>query len=405
MPSAQQPAPAAKPQQAAPDRAAAEVHRGADPGAVIGAEAGAGAADAALDRLVDQVRAAQADGAALCLRGTGSKDFYGGPARGAPLDTRALRGICSYEPTEMVITARAGTPLAELEATLAEHGQCLAFEPPRYGGGGTVGGMVAAGLSGPARASAGSVRDFLLGAVLLNGRAQLLRFGGQVMKNVAGYDVARVLPGSLGILGVICEVSLKVLPVAPARTTLVFTCTQAQAIEHVHRWSATALPISASAWRGGRLQVRLAGAHAAVGAATARLRAQFDGAPLDEPAAAALWAGLRDQADEFFTGAAAGEQRLWRLSLPSSHPPLELPGDVLIEWGGAQRWLLSDAPADLIQARASRAGGHAAIFRARERPSDFLAPLPDKLVAIHKSLKRAFDPQGIFNPGRLYSWL
>jgi glycolate oxidase FAD binding subunit len=369
--------------------------------------------DAALDRLVDQVRAAQADATALCIRGGGSKDFYGGETRGTPIETGCLRGICSYEPTEMVITARAGTPLVEVEAALAERGQCLAFEPPRFAAASTVGGMVAAGLSGPARASAGSVRDFVLGAVLLNGRAELLRFGGQVMKNVAGYDVARVLPGSLGILGIICEVSLKVLPVAPARATLAFSCAQAQAIEQVHRWTAAAMPVSASAWRGERLHVRLAGASAAVRACVSRLTAQCGGEPLDADSAEAFWDGLRDHRSEFFAraaaatadGRAAGAQRLWRLSVPSAHPPIDLPGEILVEWGGAQRWLLSDAPLELIRSCVSRAGGHAAIFRADPRPVDFLAPLPPNLMQIHKSLKQAFDPKEIFNKGRLYSWL
>ncbi len=369
--------------------------------------------EASLDRIVDRVRAACADGEALRIRGGGSKDFYGGQLHGAPIDTGPLRGICSYEPTEMVITARAGTPLAEVEAALAERGQWLAFEPPRYAATGTVGGMVAAGLSGPARGSTGSVRDFVLGAVLLNGRAELLRFGGQVMKNVAGYDVARLLPGSLGVLGIVCEVSLKVLPVAPARRTLVFSCTQAQAIEHVHRWTAAAMPISASAWRADRLHVRLAGAEAAVRASAAGLSNQYGGQLLDDAAGNLLWDGLRDQSDEFFVRASAaivdspdpGELRLWRLSVPSSHAPLQLAGETLLEWGGAQRWLLSGAPTETIRSCVLRAGGHATIFRARTRPADFLSPLPEKLMEFHKSLKQAFDPKCIFNVGRLYSWL
>jgi FAD/FMN-containing dehydrogenase len=369
--------------------------------------------DAPLQRLLEQVRAAHADASALRIRGGDTKDFYGAPGRGTPIDTAHLRGICSYEPTEMVITARAGTPLAELESALAERGQCLAFEPPRFGANGTVGGMVAAGLSGPARASCGSVRDFVLGAVLINGQAQLLRFGGQVMKNVAGYDVARVLPGSLGILGIICEVSLKVLPVPPARATLVFSCPQAQAIEQLHRWSAAALPISASVWQAEHLHVRLAGAAAAVRAASARLAAQSGGQALDAAAAEAFWSELRDQRSAYFTHAAAAmtdessasERRLWRLSVPSLQPPMDLPGEVLVEWGGAQRWLLSDAPIESIQSCASRAGGHASIFRARQRPLDFLPRPSENLMQLHKSLKQAFDPKGIFNQGRLYSWL
>jgi glycolate oxidase FAD binding subunit len=371
------------------------------------------AEEPALRRLVDQVRAAASDGSAVRIRGAGSKDFYGGALTGALLDTRELRGICSYEPTEMVISARAGTPLAELEAALAEHGQCLAFEPPRYGADGTVGGMVAAGLAGPARASVGCVRDFLLGAVLLNGRAEVLRFGGQVMKNVAGYDVARVLPGSLGVLGVLCEVSLKVLPVAPATATLHFECSQAGAIELVQRWLLAALPVNASAWEADRLHLRLAGAAAAVRTAAARLAVEHGGRALEEGAARQFWIELRDQRCAYFARAiaalgadgAARELRLWRIGVPANRPPLALAGPTLVEWGGAQRWLLTEAPIVEVRKAAQAAGGHASIVRAVERPADFQAELPDILMQFHKSLKQAFDPKQIFNRGRLYSWL
>jgi glycolate oxidase FAD binding subunit len=375
------------------------------------------AEEPALSRLLEQVRAAAADRRALCLRGGGSKDFYGGAPHGEPLSTTELRGICSYEPTEMVITARAGTPLAELEAALDERGQCLAFEPPRFPGavpGGTVGGMVAAGLAGPARASVGSVRDFLLGAVLVNGAAQTLRFGGQVMKNVAGYDISRVLPGSMGILGIVCEVSIKVLPRAPARATLVFDCEQAAAIGHLHAWTAAAMPVSASAWEAGRLHLRLAGAAAAVSGSATRLQGQFGGRPMPAEEADAFWEALRDQRSPYFTraleavaatAAGAARTRLWRLSLPSLHPPLELAGELLVEWGGAQRWLLSDAAPAALRAVVAQAGGHASVYRSAERTGEHLAELPENLKSIHKNLKKAFDPECIFNPGRLYSWL
>jgi glycolate oxidase FAD binding subunit len=387
-----------------------------DPRAVTGDAAGSG--EPVLARLVDQVRAARADRSALCIRGAGTKDFYGGAPRGAALEMRPLSGICSYEPTEMVITARGGTPLSEVEAALAEAGQCLAFEPPRFasedGHGGTIGGAVAAGLSGPARISSGALRDFVLGTVLLNGRGEVLRFGGQVMKNVAGYDVSRVLAGSMGVLGAICEVSLKVLPLPPASATLVFSCPQAAAIERVHQWAAQALPINASTWRAGYLHLRLSGALAAVRAGVTRLAREFDGREMDEALAADFWQRLRDQRDEFFlqarkaldgTGAEAGATVLWRISVPSSRPPLDLPGEVLLEWGGAQRWFLGALPASQVRALAAAAGGHATAFRSRERPQDFLSPLPLILERFHKSLKYAFDPEGIFNPGRLYSWL
>ncbi len=359
----------------------------------------------ALQRLIDRVRAATAAGTALRIRGAGSKDFYGESPRGELLETTGLAGISSPEPTELVVTARAGTPLAALEAALAEHGQCLPFEPPRFGdaaaAGGTVGGMVAAGLAGPARAAVGSTRDYVLGATLLNGRGEVLSFGGQVMKNVAGYDVSRLLAGSLGTLGVILEVSLKVLPVAPATAARRFSMDEATAIDTLNRWAGRPLPLSASAWHNGVLVGRLAGAAAAVRAARERL----GGEAIEPVLADAFWAGLRDQTDEFFGGATAAlgdGATLWRLSLPQTAAPLALAGDTLIEWGGAQRWLCSVEPAPRVREAAARAGGHATLFRGRDKSAGVFAPLAPPLARIHRELKCAFDPERIFNPGRLY---
>lgn len=359
--------------------------------------------DPALQMLIDRVQSAQAAGAQLCIQGGGTKAFYGEAPAGELLDTRVLEGISSYEPTELVVTARCGTSLAELEATLAEQGQCLPFEPPHFGPGATVGGMVAAGLSGPSRAAVGAVRDYVLGATLLNGRGEVLSFGGQVMKNVAGYDVSRLLAGSMGTLGVILEVSLKVLPVAPATATLRFSMDEAEAIRRLNEWGGQPLPINASAWWDGTLVLRLRGALAAVNSAITRL-----GGELIDPAhATPFWAGLRHQHDEFFTKALAaveGGARLWRLSLPPTTPPLGLPGEQLIEWGGAQRWVCSAAPASMVRDAASRVGGHATLFRGDKNAGAF-APLKAPLDRIHRELKKAFDPSGVFNPGRLYPGL
>lgn len=358
--------------------------------------------DPVLGLLAQQVREAATRHQALCIRGGGSKDFYGGPMLGEVLDTRVLRGITSYEPTELVVTARAGTPLAELEAVLAEQGQCLPFEPPELAepGSATVGGMVAAGLAGPARASVGAVRDYVLGATLLNGRAELLSFGGQVMKNVAGYDVSRLLAGSLGVLGVVCEVSLKVMPVAPATLTLRFDMDQANALRHLNEWAGQALPLNASAWWDETLVLRLRGAVAAVTAAAQRL----GGEPIPEPLAADFWDSLRNQRDEFFQSAQAAMAdgaTLWRLSVAASAPPLGLPGEQLIEWGGAQRWLVSREPAHRLRAAALDARGHATMFRGGEREHGVFAPLSGPLLRLHHQLKQSFDPAGIFNRQRL----
>ena len=362
------------------------------------------APNAALARLVDQVLSARAARTPLAIHGGGSKAFYGEALVGEPLDVRPLAGITSYEPTELVVTAHAGTPLAELEQVLAGQGQCLPFEPPHFAAGATVGGMVAAGLAGPARAAVGGVRDYVLGVTLLNGRGELLRFGGTVMKNVAGYDVSRLLAGSLGVLGVLCEVSLKVLPVAPATVTLRFEMDQASALQRLNSWGGQPLPLNASAWWDGTLVLRLSGARAAVQAAAA----QLGGETVDAAMAATFWSGLRDHRDEFFAGASRavdGGAALWRMSLPQTAAPLVLPGEQLVEWGGAQRWLCTPLPAAQLRDAVARAGGHATLFRARDRSAGVFAPLSAPLLRIHRELKAAFDPDGVFNRGRLYPGL
>ncbi len=361
------------------------------------------ARDAEIARLIDQVASAREHRSALEICGGGTKRFYGEIPAGAPLDMTKLSGISSYEPTELVITARAGTPLCDLETALAEHGQCLPFEPPRFAAGGTVGGMVAAGLSGPARASVGSVRDHVLGVTLLNGCGEMLTFGGQVTKNVAGYDVSRMMVGALGILGVICEVSLKVLPASVAMETLSFDCDEARALENLRGWAAQPLPINASAWHAGRLRLRLAGARAAVATACERL----GGERLDASVAKAWWDSVRDQSAGFFSFGeeclARGES-LWRLSVPAVASALALPGQQFIEWGGAQRWWRTTAQAAVVRDMAARSGGHAALIRGAPR-ADVFAPLSAVLMRVHRGLKEAFDPARIFNPGRLYAGL
>jgi len=349
--------------------------------------------------LAEQVRAAAAAHTPLRLRGGGSKDFYGQALAGEILDIRPHSGIISYEPSELVVTARAGTPLAELEALLAAQGQCLPFEPPHFAGAGsqaTVGGMVASGLSGPARASVGAVRDYMLGVVLLNGKGERLVFGGQVMKNVAGYDVSRLMAGSFGTLGVLLEVSLKVLPVAPQEATLVFDMDEAAALQQLNRWGAMPLPVNASCWREGRLWVRLRGAKAAVAAA----QKSMGGEALDSDAAR-HWTALREQAQPFF--ALRGDESLWRLSLPDTAAPLNL-GETLVEWGGAQRWLKRpDGDAALLREAAAQANGHATLFRSARKSVPVFSALKPPLDRIHRELKKQFDPAGVFNPGRLYA--
>ncbi|MGQ0652237.1 MAG: glycolate oxidase subunit GlcE [Betaproteobacteria bacterium] len=343
----------------------------------------------------DRIRAAASRGIGLRLRGGGSKDFYGNAPRGAVLDTRACAGIVSYEPTELVVTARCGTPLAELEKALDEQRQFLPFEPPHYGAGATLGGCVASGLSGPRRAAAGALRDYVLGVKIMDGRARELGFGGRVMKNVAGYDVSRLMAGSLGTLGVILEASLKVLPRPPLELTLRQEAPQAQALEQMNAWAGQPLPVSATAWLDDELIVRLSGAEAAVRAAARRI----DGEALPADTAQGFWLGLREQTDAFF----AGDEALWRIALPPSTPPLELAGRQLVEWRGGLRWLKSDAPAERVREAAARAGGHATLFRAPSKPVNAFDALDAVNMRLHRELKKTFDPAGILNPGRMYA--
>jgi len=345
-----------------------------------------------------QIRAASAAGKPLRLRGGGTKDWYGQQLAGEVLDTRAYAGIIDYEPTELVITARCGTPLAEIEAALAARNQMLAFEPPHFGPGATVGGVVACALSGPRRASAGAVRDFVLGAVLMDGHGERLAFGGQVMKNVAGYDVSRLLAGSLGTLGLILEVSLKVLPLPLREATLRLDCAEIAALRLLNEWAGKPLPISASCWHDGVLSVRLSGAEAAVSAALQSL----GGAVLAPDDAAAFWQSLREQTHAFFAGAGS----LWRLSLPPHASAMILKGRQLIEWGGAQRWLKLDGDADAagsarIRQAVAAAGGHATLFRGGDKAVGVFHPLAPAVATIHQRLRQAFDPAGIFNPHRM----
>jgi glycolate oxidase FAD binding subunit len=384
----------------------------------------------ALDQLTDRIRDAAAHKTPLRIRGSGSKDFYGESLQGEVLDTSGHSGITSYEPSELVVTARAGTSLAELEAALTGKGQCLAFEPPRFAtsedqagstvagmASGTVGGMVAAGLSGPARASEGSARDYVLGVQLINGRAEHLTFGGQVMKNVAGYDVSRLMVGALGTLGLITEASLKVLPVAPSEATLVFEVDQANALTQLHTWGAQPLPLNASCWVHDTtvsnspelLFVRLRGAAAAVESACSKMMLDLPGCRMDPAQASADWSACRDMTLPFFTTPTVtdGPAVLWRLSVPQTSPALNLPWQQFVEWHGGQRWVWAPAKShEQIRLMAASVNGSATFFRATDqkgkRATHTFDALTPAILQIHQRLKAEFDPAGILNRGRLH---
>lgn len=344
--------------------------------------------DADISRqLREVVTSAAASRTPLAIVGAGTKTFYSGTPPGKPLAVNSHRGIISYEPTELVVTARAGTPLADIESALAEKGQLLGFEPPYFGKAATLGGTIACGFSGPRRPYAGSARDFVLGTKIINGKGEILKFGGAVMKNVAGYDVSRLMVGALGTLGVLLEISLKVLPKPATEITLSFEMPAAKAITTMNAWAGQPLPLSASCHLGNTLYVRLSGTEPGVRAASTKL-----GGMIVEKGDE-FWRELREHQRSFFQDAAP----LWRLSVPPAAPPINLPGKWLTDWGGAQRWLKSDAPAGEIHRAAETAGGYAAFFRGASNQTTPAAPTAPVLTRLQRDIRHAFDPSGIFN--------
>lgn len=352
--------------------------------------------DASL-HLRTQVEEAIAQGAPLNISGGDTKRFLGrSPASGNEimvLRTDGHRGIVNYEPTELVLTARAGTPLQEIVSLLGRHNQMLPFEPPSFGDTATLGGTIACNLSGPARPFHGAARDFVLGVRIINGRGEILHFGGEVMKNVAGYDVSRLMTGAMGTLGVLLEISLKVLPCPEATCTLVKELPPGKAIQAMNRWAARPYPLSAACYDGDRIYLRLSGTTA--GLRAARQKIGGDEMQRDD----AFWEQIREQRHALFTS----RQPLWRISIAPATPPLEIAGKWLLDWGGAQRWLHSSMKAGAIRTIVQSAGGHATLFRSTDACSEVFHPLPPAMMQLHKNLKQAFDPHRIFNPGRMYA--
>ncbi len=357
--------------------------------------------DATVAGFREQVAAHAASAKPLCIRGGGTKSFYGGAvtkeAQDEVLEVGAYSGIIDYQPKELVLTVRAGTPLAEVEAALREAGQILPFEPPHYGAGSTIGGVVATGLSGPRRPYTGAVRDFVLGARIIDGRGDDLQFGGRVIKNVAGYDVSRLMCGAMGTLGILLDLSFKTLPKPVSETTLRFEMDEATAIRRFNEWAGKPLPLSAASWHegtsGGVAMLRLSGAAAGVSAACEKL----GGEKLDEAAVEKFWRDLREQSAAFFQSA----KPLWRLSLPPTTAPLALDGPQWIDWGGALRWFPGTVDAKALRAKVEAVGGHATLFRGGDKTAGVFHPLAPTLAKLHRNLKSAFDPKDIFNRGRM----
>jgi glycolate oxidase FAD binding subunit len=344
------------------------------------------------ERLVERIREANAAGTPLRITGGNTKHFLGRQPKGEQVDVSGHTGVLGYEPTELVLTVRAGTSISEAQAVLNESGQCLAFEPPEFGSVATIGGTIASGLSGPGRPYLGSVRDFVLGVTCINGRGESLRFGGQVMKNVAGYDVSRLMVGAMGTLGAILDVSFKVLPLSETEQTRVYEVSEEIAIVKMNKWAALPLPLSAACYLKNELRIRLSGTEVGVAAVVRELGGAED------PEGDSFWRALREQSLPFFESA----DTLWRLVVPPGTQPLGLPGDTVLDWGGAQRWLSSDQGDEAIRAAVEAVGGHATRFRGGDRSLNVFHPLAPGLAMLHQNLKNAFDPEGILNPGRLY---
>ena len=354
--------------------------------------------DAVLLDIQARIRAAAATKSPLVIRGGGTKDFYGHTIVGDVLDTKPYAGIVDYDPTELVITARAGTPLAEIEDTLRASGQMLGCESPHFGANATLGGMVAAGLSGPRRPYAGAIRDIVLGVRMLDGNGEDLSFGGRVMKNVAGFDLPRLMTGALGTLGVLTEVSLKCVPLPKIEVTRVLPCSAEEAIRLANQWGGKPLPISATCHYAGQLSVRLSGVAPAIEAAEKKI----GGATMTD--SDAFWTRVREQTHVHFAAANAAGAPLWRFSVKATTPNTDFGGEQLIEWSGALRWLVAGATTDPVQVRAwaKANGGHATLFRANDKSRGAFHPLPHALHALHRRLKATFDPTGILNRGRMY---
>lgn len=346
--------------------------------------------------LLEQVNAARASNSTLNILGGGSKRFLGREqVADATLNLSKHTGIVSYEPVELVLTAHAGTRLLDIEAVLAEQGQALAFDPPHFSDQATLGGTLACNQSGPARPWQGSVRDAVLGIRLINGHGEHLRFGGQVMKNVAGYDVSRAQAGAFGTLGIITEVSLKVLPKPEATLTVVQELGATDAIQIMNERAGKSQLLAGACWVDGALYLRLTGSHSVVMAAAR----EWGGDLLDDETA--FWSSIREQQHSFFSGS----ENLWRFSIKPTAALWRQEASWLIDWGGAQRWLRSEFDFATLEAEASEAKGQVSLFRGERRTDEVFATLSPGAKLLHQRLKKAFDPQGVFNPGRLYSWM
>ena len=330
----------------------------------------------------------------LAIHGSNSKNFLGNEITGKPVDVSMHSGIIEYEPSELFITAKCGTPLKELESILRDNGQILPFEPPSFTSADTLGGTVACGLSGPRRAYANPIRDCILGAHIINGKAEYLTFGGNVMKNVAGYDASRLMCGAYGTLGIIMQVSIRVAPKPQHEMTTVLECSENQAITQLNRWTQTHFPITASFFHDNLLHIRLEGLQNSV----VNTHKKIGGEPLSS--SKEFWCSVKNHQHDFFNS----DLPLWKLVIPQNTPALSISGKTSLEWNGGLRWLTSNEDSENIINACKRSRGSATLFKSTSKPNDHLPDLPIGLKNLHIKIKSAFDPDNIFNQGRQYSW-
>lgn len=331
---------------------------------------------------------------ALSIQGGGSKSFYGNDISAQALDVSSNIGIVDYEPSELFITANNGTLLSDIETLLNTNNQQLSFEPPQFGDHATLGGTVACGLSGPRRPYAGSLRDCILGAHIVNGKGEHLEFGGQVMKNVAGYDASRLMCGALGTLGVITQISLRVAPKPQTELTLALDTNQAHALEIMNGWTQTQLPVSATYYYNDTLYVRIEGLETTI----KKAHKEIGGEALSD--SHLFWSELKNHQADFFQT----DLPLWRIIVPNNTPPLSINNESCMEWNGGLRWIKSDDNPQHIIKQCQAVNGHTTLFKAKSKPDDCIANIHPNLKKLHMNLKSAFDPQRILNPGRMYSW-
>ncbi len=346
------------------------------------------------DEITSVIQDAYRQKQALVIKAGDTKNFYGRNIQAKTLSVANHTGILEYEPSELYITVKSGTPLVEIEQTITKENQIIPCESPHFGATATLGGMVASGLAGPRRVSAGAVRDCVLGTEIVNGKGEYLRFGGKVMKNVAGYDVSRLMCGALGTLGVLMCITIRLLPKPLYEHTVVIELDSHTAIKKMNQWAATPMPITATFYDGQDLYLRLSGSLSTIEAC----KKEIGGKTFDQNEL--FWTSVKEQTHEFFQT----DLSLWRISVPPATGILNIPGDNVIEWSGALRWYVSDADEQLIRKEAEQVGGHACLFRGNTTEQRF-HPLSHTSMKIHKNLKKTFDPAGILNPGKMYAEL